>query len=202
MTSQRIGVYGGTFDPPHLGHLILAELAADGLALATVLFVPAAEPPHKLASAVREPARHRLEMTARAIAGNPRFALSRVDVDRPGPHYTVDMLRLLHAEYPRAELFFLIGADSLRDLPTWSRPAELIGLAALGVMRRPGVEVDLSELERQLPGIRQRVEWINAPLIDISARALAAQIAAGQSVRYQIPDAVREYIEEHELYRK
>lgn len=198
----RLGVYGGTFDPPHLGHLILAETAADSLTLDRVLFVPAGQPPHKNAADVRAEAWHRLAMVERAIAGNPRFATSRVDIDRPGPHYTVDMLRLLHRDHPDADLIFLIGADSLRDLPAWSRPAELIELAQLGVMRRPGAEPDLSELERTLPGLSARVQWVDAPLIDISATEIAHRIAAGRSVRYRLPDAVCSYIAEHGLYRK
>jgi len=181
---KRIGILGGTFDPPHYGHLILAELAAEGLALDCVLFVPAADPPHK--GALRASAEHRTAMVERAIAGNPRFALSRVDLDRPGPHYSVDMLRLLKAEHPQAEFVFLLGGDSLRDLPTWSRPTELIALA---------------RLERDIPGIRARIDWIDAPRIEISASALARRVSAGLSIRYQTPDAVRAYIEEHHLYR-
>jgi nicotinate-nucleotide adenylyltransferase len=201
VTTQRLGIYGGTFDPPHLGHLILAETAADTLRLDRVLFVPAGSPPHKAASSVRSSAEHRLAMVRLAIKDNPRFALSRVDLDRPGPHYTVDMLRLLGAAHPDAQLFFLIGADSLVDLPIWSRPRELVEIACLGVMRRPGVKPDLQALENELPGLRRRVVWIDAPAIDIAASDLARRIAAGRSVRYQIPDDVCLYIEEHGLYR-
>lgn len=195
----RLGILGGTFDPPHYGHLILAEMAADSLSLDCVLFVPAADPPHK--DAVRASAEHRTALVERAIAGNPRFALSRVDLDRPGPHYTADMLRLLHQEFVKAELVFLIGSDSLRDLPKWSRPGELIRLARLGVMRRPGPALDLAQLERDIPGISARLDWIDAPQIDLSATALARRIRAGLSIRYQTPDAVRAYIEAHTLYR-
>lgn len=195
---MRIGILGGTFDPPHYGHLILAELAADGLALDLVLFVPAADPPHK--GALRASAEHRVALVERAIAGNPRFALSRVDLDRPGPHYSVEMVQLLQAQYPGATLIFLIGGDSLRDLPTWSRPGKLIELARLGVMRRPGSAPDLAPLEREIPGIRARVDWIDAPQIEISASDLARRVDAGLSIRYQTPDAVRAYIEEHRLY--
>ncbi len=199
--SVRLGVYGGTFDPPHLGHLILAETAAESLKLSRVVFVPAATPPHKEPGDVRESAEHRLIMVERAIAGNPRFVLSRVDMDREGPHYSVDMLRLLRDEYPGAEFVFLIGADSLRDLPKWSHPQELIQLALLGVMRRPDAEADLNALERDIPGISARIEWINAPGIDIASHVVADQIADGCSVRYQVPDAVLAYIQEQGLYR-
>ncbi|MBN1202433.1 MAG: nicotinate (nicotinamide) nucleotide adenylyltransferase [Anaerolineae bacterium] len=199
---QRLGIYGGTFDPPHTGHLILAECAVTSLELSRVLFVPAADPPHKAASSIQAAAQHRLAMVERAIGGNPRFALSRVDMDRPGPHYSVDMLHRLRGDYPDADLFFLIGSDSLCDLPTWSRPSELIRLARLGVMRRSCVEPDLPALERQIPGLLQRLQWIDAPLVEIASTTLAAQIAAGRSVRYQVPDAVGAYIEEHRLYRE
>jgi nicotinate-nucleotide adenylyltransferase len=201
-TSQRLGIYGGTFDPPHLGHLILAETAADNLHLAQVVFVPAGEPPHKTPHEVHAPAAHRLAMVERAITDNPRFALSRVDMDRPGPHYSVDMLHLLREDYPGEEFFFLIGSDSLRDLPTWSRPKELIELASLGVMRRHGIEPDLETLERTIPGISRRIAWIDAPTLEIASRVLVERIAAGRSVRYQVPDTVSRYIKEHKLYRK
>ncbi len=150
---------------------------------------------------MRASADHRVAMVAAAIADNPRFALSRADADRPGPHYSVDMLRLLRAEYPDMELFFLVGADSLRKLPYWSRPGELIALARLGVMRRPGVTLDLDALERRIPGLGERIAWIDAPPIDIAASDLARRLALGYSVRYQLPDAVRAYISEYALYR-
>jgi nicotinate-nucleotide adenylyltransferase len=197
-----LGILGGTFDPPHLGHLILAEMAADSLNLDRVLFVPAGDPPHKSDDAVRAPAHHRAAMVECAIAGNPHFALARVDLDRPGPHYSVDMLGILREEHPQAQLYFLIGGDSLHDLPTWSRPQALLQRAMLGVMRRPGASVDLAGLEQILPGIRDRIVWIDAPQIDISASTLADRIAAGQSIRYQTPDAVHEYIVQNGLYRK
>jgi nicotinate-nucleotide adenylyltransferase len=202
LSAERLGVLGGTFDPPHLGHLLLAEAAADHLGLARVLFVPAATPPHKEACAVRAGAGHRLAMTQLAIAGNPRFALARTDLERPGPHYTVDMLRLLRDAHPHSELVLLIGGDSLRDLPTWSRPQELIALASLGVLRRPADNLDLDALERAIPGLAARTAWIPAPRLDIASSAIAAAIAAGRSVRYLLPDAVLAYIEAHGLYKE
>lgn len=200
--TERIGVYGGTFDPPHLGHLILAETAADTLHLSRVLFAPAGDPPHKDTADVRASAEHRVAMVSYAIEGNARFDVTRVDIDRPGPHYSVDMLKQLQQQYPAADLVFLIGADSLRDLHTWSRPDELITLARLGVMRRPFVEPDVSAVEARIPGITERIEWVDAPLIDISASDLARCIAEGRSVRYQIPEMVLTYIRQHSLYRK
>jgi nicotinate-nucleotide adenylyltransferase len=200
--APRLGVFGGTFDPPHLGHLILAECAADRLGLSRVLFVPAATPPHKHAQNVRESADHRVAMVERAIAGNPRFALSRVDLDRPGPHYSVDMLRLLRAEHPGTTLIFLIGSDSLRDLPRWYHPHELIQEAVLGVMLRPDADPDVDTLEQQIPGLRARLRWISAPRIEIASHLLAQQIAARHSVRYQVPDAVLDYIQKFGLYQE
>lgn len=199
---DRLGVFGGTFDPPHLGHLVLAEAAADHLGLARVLFVPAGVPPHKERAAVRADAEHRAEMTRLAIADNPRFALARTDLGRPGPHYTVDMLRLLREEYPYSDLILLMGGDSLRDLPTWSLPRELIALSRLGVLRRPADDVNLDALERVIPGLAARVLWIPAPRLDIASSAIAAAIAAGRSVRYLVPDAVLAYIEAHGLYKE
>jgi nicotinate-nucleotide adenylyltransferase len=167
-----------------------------------VVFVPAGVPPHKKKPEVRESAEHRLIMVERAIADNPRFALSRVDVERAGPHYSVDMLRLLRDEYPDPEFVFLIGADTLRDLAKWSRPQELIQLAQLGVMPRPDAEPNLDALEREIPGISARIEWIAAPRVEIASHVLADQIADGCSVRYQVPDAVLAYIRQLGLYRK
>ncbi|MFN8376725.1 MAG: nicotinate (nicotinamide) nucleotide adenylyltransferase, partial [Anaerolineae bacterium] len=122
---RRIGVLGGTFDPPHIGHMVLAEYAAGTLGLSHVLFVPAAEPPHKR-NMTRASVDHRVAMVQSAIAGNSRFVLSRVDVDRPGPHYTLDMIRIISTQYPHCELHFLMGSDSFRDLPKWHRPEEII----------------------------------------------------------------------------
>ena len=195
---QRIGVLGGTFDPPHIGHLILAEYARESLDMAEVLFVPAADPPHK--DDTRIEVKHRLTMVERAIAGNPQFAISLADVERPGPHYTVDLIPILQAQYSDAELFFLIGADSLRDLPKWNRPQELIRLCKLAVMRRPGVDATPDMHEAILPGLAEHVTMIDAPLVDISSTEIVARLRAGKSVRYVVPDAVLDYIQANGLY--
>jgi nicotinate-nucleotide adenylyltransferase len=196
---SRLGVLGGTFDPPHLGHLILAECALDALHLEAVLFVPAAEPPHKNGSTIT-PIDHRLVMVEAAIAGNPRFALSRVDLDRPGPHYTVDMLKILRQAYPETELYFLMGGDSLYDLLTWRDPAGIIAQAHLGVARRSDTPLDLTDLAIRLPGIIKRVATIQAPVIGISATLLRKRIQNGASIRYQVPLEVESYIVENGLY--
>ncbi|NWG15601.1 MAG: nicotinate (nicotinamide) nucleotide adenylyltransferase [Chloroflexi bacterium] len=196
---QRIGILGGTFDPPHIGHLILAEFAVEGLDLSRLLFVPAADPPHKQ-DEHKTDVRHRLAMLEQAIGDNPRFALSRVDVDRPGPHYSLDMVEIVRGLHPGDELFFLMGGDSLRDLPRWFRPEALIRLCRLGVMRRPGDAVDPEMHEAVLPGLAERVTMIEAPLIGISSTEIVERLRRGLSVRYLVPDAVLDYILANDVY--
>ncbi|MCZ7545926.1 MAG: nicotinate-nucleotide adenylyltransferase [Anaerolineae bacterium] len=196
-----MGIFGGTFDPPHLGHLVLAETCADALALAHVLWTPAADPPHKRDLAITLAAQ-RVAMVEAAIAGNPRFALSRVDLERPGPHYSVDMVRIVAAQYPPGTpLYFLIGGDSLRDLPTWHEPARLLECCWLAVMRRPGDNVDTGALEDQLPGLAARLRVIDAPLIEISGSEIRRRVRDGQSIRYRVPDRVAAYIAREGLYK-
>lgn len=195
----RLGVLGGTFDPPHIGHLILAETAINGLGLEQVIFVPAGEPPHKQDRPLT-PAAQRFAMMERAIAGNPRFSISRVDMDRPGPHYTADMLSLLRQQNPGHNLYFLMGADSLNDLSVWRAPAWIIAQAQIAVMRRTGTVINLDTLAAKVPGLRERVTFVDAPTIDISATMLRDTVRAGLSIRYQVPDAVLEYIAKYRLY--
>jgi nicotinate-nucleotide adenylyltransferase len=196
---QRIGILGGTFDPPHIGHLILAEYAAETLDLFRLLFVPAADPPHKR-SEQKTDVQHRLAMLERAIGDNPRFVLSRIDVDRPGPHYSLDMVEIVQGLYPGAELYFLMGGDSLRDLPRWFRPEALIRLCRLGVMRRPGDVVYPDMHEAVLPGLAERVTMIEAPLIGVSSTEIVERLRRGASVRYLVPDAVLDYILANDVY--
>ncbi len=198
---ERLGLLGGTFDPLHIGHLILASIAAEALALDAVWFVPAADPPHKQGRAIT-PAEHRLAMLALGIAGDSRFALSRIDVDRPGPQYSVDMVALAQALQPQAALFFLLGSDSLVDLPHWYRPDLLLSRCTLGVYRRPGVPLDMAALEARLPGLHGRVVWVDGPGISLSASAIRERVRAGQSIRYLVPESVRVYIQAHQLYRQ
>ncbi len=197
---MRLGVLGGTFDPPHYGHLILAEQAREQLSLARVLWVPAADPPHKQGQRI-SPVAARLEMISLAIAENPAFELSEIDVKRPGPHYTADMLALLNAEYPQHSLIFLIGGDSLRDIITWHDPARIIKQARLGVMDRPGAAYDLHSLEALIPGLSAAVLRFDAPLIDISGSDIRARVAAGRTIRYMLPPHVEMYIYQHALYQ-
>jgi nicotinate-nucleotide adenylyltransferase len=196
---MRLGVLGGTFDPPHVAHLLLAEQARDQLDLDRVLWVPAADPPHKRDSSVLS-VEHRMAMVRLSIEDNPGFALSTVDVDRVGPHYTVDMLALLAAQYQGADFYLLIGGDSLRDLPTWQHPAQLIERTQLAVMSRPGVSYDLFTLEDAVPGVRNRLLFLDTPLVDVSGRTIRQCVLSGRSIRYLVPEPVREYIVAHNLY--
>lgn len=196
---MRIGVLGGTFDPPHYGHLALAETARVQLRLAQVLFVPAGEPPHKPERPIT-PAHHRAAMVQAAIADNPAFSLSRVDLDRPGPHYTVEMLALLRRQDPEGEWFFLMGGDSLAEFLAWRDPAGIVREARLAVMARSGWEADLEALERAVPGIQERLVWLDVPRLDISASDLRRRVRQGLPLRYLVPPAVEDYIRRHHLY--
>lgn len=199
----RIGILGGTFDPPHYAHLILAQHACEELTLDKVLFVPAGVPPHKTD---RTPIEHRLAMLEAAIAGNPRFELSRVDVDRAGPHYTLDMVRILQQQNPGAALYFIMGEDTFRDLPNWHRPQELFATCQLVVavmQRQRGERSDLrlDMHEPVIPGLKDRALMLSSPLVEFSSSAIIERIEQGRSVRYMLPESVWEYIVQHELYQ-
>lgn len=198
---ERIGIFGGTFDPPHLGHLILAESALAGFSLSRVLFVLNGDPPHKRAMTV-SPVAHRLAMLTAAIGDNPRFELSRIEIDRPPPYYTFETLRQLRAQLPDAELIFLLGGDSLRDLPNWQQPEEILNQTMIGVMQRPGERIYLDVLIERLPEVENRVILMEAPEIGIAARTLRRMVARGQSIRYQVPEAVLDYVQAHGLYKE
>jgi nicotinate-nucleotide adenylyltransferase len=197
-----IGIFGGTFDPPHLGHLTLAAEARTQLGLDRLLWVLTPDPPHKQNQPIA-PLEHRLAMVKLAIADVPSFALSTVEMDRPGPHYAVDTVKILVDQNPRAELVYLMGGDSLRDLPTWHRPADLVAaLRFIAVMRRPGDSVDLSTLEKAIPGLTDKVRFVEAPLLDIAACEIRARVAEGRPFRDFLTPGVYTYIIEHDLYRK
>ncbi len=201
MKTLRIGVFGGTFDPPHVGHLILAAEAQDQLRLDRLLWVLTPDPPHKLDQTI-SPLTVRLQLLLAAIGENPSFELCRVDMDRPGPHYAVDTVKILQDQYPSAEIYYLIGGDSLHDLPAWYHPQRLIELIdGLGVMRRPGDQVDLRELEQKIPGLTAKICFIEAPLLEISARQIRQRVAEGRAYRYYVHPAVYRLIEELGIYR-
>jgi len=195
----RLAVFGGTFDPPHIAHVIHAQAAAEQLGVERVLFIPAADPPHKRGE-TRTSADHRVAMTELAIADNAAFALSRLDVDRPGPHYSVDMLRLVHEKFAPTELFFLIGADSLIDLPRWYQPQALITLCQLAVIPRLNIAPNMNVLQQSIPALETRVTFIQSPPIDISSTDIVTRVRAGKAIRYLVADAVLTYIQAHQLY--
>ena len=195
-----LGIFGGTFDPPHIGHLILAAEAYHQLDLSRLLWVLTPEPPHKLERPIT-PLQHRLDMLRAAISGNPYFELCSVDIKRPGPHFAVDTVRILTEQQPGVDWIYLMGSDSLRDLHTWRNPLELVrSVAALGVMVRPGVTIGLAELELKIPGVSAKVKFINAPIIDISASDIRQRVAWGQPYRYFVPTEVYKIILERGLY--
>ena len=198
---MRVGVLGGTFDPVHWGHLLLAEQARDQLRLDRVLFVPAGLPWRKLDRPI-SPVWQRVEMVRLALEGSP-FELSLLEAERPGPSYTVDTLEQLRAMLPGAELYFIMGHDALLDLPNWHRPADIVALACLAVARRPdrSGEEALAEVSRRLPSARERVVWLEMPLLGISGSDIRRRVREGRSIRYLVPAAVEDYIYRHGLYR-
>lgn len=199
--ARLTGVFGGTFDPPHVGHLVLADEARGALGLERVLWVVTARPPHKPDEPIT-PVEIRLEMVAAAIWDVPSFEISRADIDRPGPHFAVDTLRWLSEREPGVPWAYLIGADSLRDLPTWHTPREFVrACAILGVMRRPEVEIDLGAMESQIPGLTSKVRFFEAPLMAVSASDIRHRIGAGSPYRFLVPHGVAGIIERYQLYR-
>lgn len=202
MTAPRLGLFGGTFDPPHFGHLVAAQEAAERLGLDRVLFLPAGQPPHKLGEPV-SPFEARRRMVELAIAGNPCFELSLLDAERSGPSYTVDLLGSVRSQLgPEPELYFLTGMDSLRDLTTWREPARVLAQCILVAVSRPGSAApDPRELERLIPGAAERVVVLETPGVPISSTELRERVAAGRSIRYLVPEPVRELIAAQGLYR-
>ncbi|RME84714.1 MAG: nicotinate-nucleotide adenylyltransferase [Caldilineae bacterium] len=197
----RYGILGGTFDPVHMGHLILAETARDTLRLDKVYFVPAADPPHKHGQVIAR-AEDRLAMLKLALKDNPGFYISLIDLERPGPHYTADMVALMRERVePEVELWFLMGLDSLIDFPNWHEPERIRNLARLAAATRPGYVIDWTPLEKALPGIIHEVTLLPMPGVSISSNNLRRKVQHGSSIRYLVPEAVRQYILGHDLYR-
>lgn len=196
----RIGVFGGTFDPPHVAHLILASEACAQLALDQVYWLLTPVSPFKQGK-VTTPLTLRLAMLQAAIADNPQFVLCRVDLDRPPPHYAADSLDLLRLQHPDVQWTYLMGGDSLRDLPAWHEPERLLSACnSIGVLRRPGTEMDLDDLFVKLPALVEKLVWIDVPLIDISASRIRHLSRTGGAFRYYLPPAVYEIIMEQRLY--
>ena len=200
MHRERIGLFGGTFDPPHVGHLILASEACAQLDLDRVLWMLTPIPPHKLDQPITL-LEHRLAMVECAIADNPSFELSRIELDRPGPHYTLDTVHLIQETSPSTDVILLIGGDSLHDLPQWHQPRELISVCrGIGVMRRPGDSIDLASLEGSLPGIQDKIRFVDAPLLEIASSEIRRRCANREPFRYYLTQPVYTYILEHHLY--
>jgi len=198
---MKIGVLGGTFDPVHNGHLVVAEVVKTKLNLAEVIFVPAGQPWLKADRPIT-PAEHRLQMLRLALADKPDFKLSTMEIERPGPSYTVDTLTELRSQLgDEDELFFILGRDNLAQLPQWHDAPRLIQLCYLVAVPRPGSKrPDLKALEAAIPGVSQRVMLLDEPYIDVSASDIRERMARGLSVRHLVPEPVNRYIKEHRLY--
>lgn len=197
----RIGIYGGTFDPVHHGHLVAATEVWASLRLDRLVFMPAGRPPHKGGQAI-SPAAQRVRMLELAIAGRPHFALSGLDLAADRPSYTAELLARLRVAWgERHDLFFVMGEDSLRDFPTWREPGRIAALAQLAVVARPNVEADCAAVARAVPGLAGRIHLVPTPELDIASHDLRARVAAGRPIAYQVPPAVEEYIAREGLYR-
>jgi nicotinate-nucleotide adenylyltransferase len=197
----HVGLLGGTFNPPHIGHLVCASQALDQLELDQVLLVPVFAPPHK--GMEYDPGvEHRVSMCERATAGDERLAVSRLDADVPGPSYTVATLRRLHDDRPGDELTFIVGGDMALSLPAWREPEAILELAELGVAEREGVRrADITERLAALRGGDDHVRFFDMPRLDVSSSLIRRLVAAGRPIRYLVPDGVAAYIDEAGLYR-
>ena len=196
----RVGLLGGTFNPPHIGHLVCAQEALTQLGLERIVFMPVYAPPHK--EAERDPGvDHRVELCRLAVAGDERFRVSRLEADVPGRSFTVDTLRRLNESSPEDELTFIVGGDMAHALPTWHEPEAVLSLATLAVAEREGVgRADITEALAGLAGA-DRIRFFDMPRIDISSSLIRRRVAAAQPIRYLVPDAVASYIDTARLYR-
>jgi len=195
---RRIGLFGGTFDPPHLGHLCIALWALAQLRLDEVVFMPAGQPPHKIGRPVSR-ASHRLAMTRLAIRTLSGFSVSTLEIRRRGPSFTVDTLRAFRASHPRSKLYLILGADGLTEFRTWHEPAEIARLAVLAVAARPGSR----RSHARHPGVpASRVVWLDNPTLTVSSSAVRERVRRGLSLKRGVPEAVERYIWRHHLYRK
>jgi nicotinate-nucleotide adenylyltransferase len=199
---ERLGILGGTFDPPHIGHLWLATAAVDELGLAKVLFVPAANPPHKRRRAISHAA-DRVLMTRLAVETDPRLDVSLVELEREGPSYTVDTLADLGRRHPEMDLVLILAADSLAQIDTWREPDRLLELASWAVGPRPGVPLpSRAELVARWGKAAARIHLLGGPALDVSATMIRRRVAAGRAIRYLVPRAVEELIVDRRLYRR
>lgn len=203
MSYKRIGILGGTFDPPQMGHLILAEYTKENLQMDHVLFVPVADHPIKKGE-VRLPLEHRLAMLQLAIEDNEAFSISRVDIDREGPHYSADTVKIIQEQYPEAQLYFVMGGDNLRSLPTWQRAEDLYRSCRLAVMKRADEDISPDMHDDILPGLSEQVDIVDVPMLSVwlSSTHVVQRLRSGLSVRYLVPDRVLDYIAQNNLYRE
>lgn len=197
---MRLGILGGTFNPPHLGHLICAQEAHLRLGLDRVMVIPAAQSPHKPFDDEDPGAEHRLALCRCAFAGDQRFAVDALEVQRPGPSYTVDTLMTLHSREPDSALFLIVGGDVAAGLPTWREPEQVLSLARLAVAKRRGTP--RRSIDQALRGLSggERTEFFEMPRIGISSTDIRRRVQAREPIRYLVPDAVARYIDEHSLY--
>jgi nicotinate-nucleotide adenylyltransferase len=201
MEKRRLGIFGGTFDPPHVGHLILAAEARDQLDLDCTIWVLTPDPPHKRGQNI-SPLSQRLKMVELAVSEDGGFQLSHVDIDRPGPHYSVDTVEILKKKYSDQALIYLMGGDSLHDLPNWHQPHEFMGLLdGIGVMRRPGDDIDLSELLRELPELSEKLNFVTAPLLEISAEQIRRRAREDRAFRYYLLPSIYAFIRRENIYK-
>jgi nicotinate-nucleotide adenylyltransferase len=197
---KRIGVFGGTFDPIHIGHLILADETHYQLDLDVIYLVPAADPPHKRGRRLT-PIEHRLQMAKIATVDTGYLHVSRMDADRPGPHFTADMVRLLQLQTGHvADLFFLMGMDSLRDLPGWHEAQWLVDNCTLVALTRHDVTLDWEALEAALPGVSKSVIILDMPELEIASHLIQERVRTGRPFGNQVPPGVEAYIRRHALY--
>lgn len=198
---MRLGIYGGTFDPVHYGHLLLAEQCREACHLDEVWFMPTGAPPHKQGVEIA-PSKSRREMLEISVAGMPQFKVSTLELDRPGPHFTVETLSEIRHKHPEDDLFLLVGRDSLAEFATWMEPEKIAELAVIVAANRGRGAIDMSKVTETLgAAIASRVQLVAMPGIDISASDLRQRIADGRSIRFQTPRAVEQYIAAHRLYR-
>lgn len=195
---MHIGIYGGSFNPPHIAHLIVAEQARSQFGLDKVLWIPNHIPPHKSAEAFASP-HDRLEMTRHAIQSNPAFEISSIELDRKGTSFMVDTVQALRENAPADSFYLIIGGDSLADFMTWHEPESIVAQVPLLVYRRPGANQNTTPVEKAFPG---RVHFVDAPPLEVSSKSIRDMVRANQSIRYLLPDSVLTYIQQNQLYRQ
>ena len=200
--TRRIGIMGGTFDPIHVGHLMTAEAVRDEFGLDKVLFIPAAVPPHKLDQQVTD-ARHRYLMTVLATTSNPHFDVSSIEMDRPGPSYTIDTIYELRRQYgENTDLFFITGADAIAEIPTWDRIEELLGLCQFIAATRPGFLPNVDNIKEYFGELGSaRIHRLETAELEISSTNLRVRLKRGFSIKYIVPPAVEDYIYKEGLYK-